>query len=266
MPSRFTIAGPAGTVSLVDTEPVDDAGIPALFLHGINGGAVHWLPLIERLSADRRCIAPDLRGHGESDKVGPFTADDYLADALAVLDHLGIARAHVVGTSFGGCVAVRMAGKAAERVASLIALGSTLKPAGIDVDEAVAGLRAVGARSFFAQFLPAASFRPGTDEAIIDDSLEVACNGRDEDLIEAVSRAAFGADLTAAAGDVSAPGLVLSGAFDLTCPVSQGSEMARQIGAELRTLPDRGHMAMLEDPDQVAAEIRPFLAQHDAGE
>lgn len=260
---RQRIDGPAGALSVIDGGEVDGGGTPALFIHGINGGAAHWLPLIERLAPHRRCVTFDLRGHGQSDKTGPFSEDDYMADVLAVLDGLSIGRVHLVGTSFGGCVAVRLAGKAADRVASLVALGSTLKPEGIDVDAAVEALHGAGVQNFFGQMLPAVSFKSGTDQAIIDESILLASTGRDEDLVEKVSRAAFSADLRGAAGDVSAPALVVAAEFDATCPVAQGEEMAKELGAELEVLAGLGHMAMVEDPDAVAARIEPFLRRHD---
>ena len=259
---RHTVEGPVGTLSVLDSGASGD-GLPAVFVHGINGAGSHWEPVAERLAERRRCIVPDLRGHGASVKAGPFAADDYLGDVLAVVEALGVERFHVLGTSFGGQVALALASKAPERVASMVVLGSTLRAEGLDVDAAIAGLRAAGPEAFFGQLLRVASFMPGTPDELIDASVRTATEGRDVDLIIDVSRTAFAADATPLAADVQTSALVLSGAYDMTCPVPQGKAFAKAISAGFTVLPGRGHMAMLEDPDAVAGAVAPFLEQHD---
>ena len=260
--ARATVDGPVGQLSYLDSGDAG-AGLPAVFVHGINGAADHWWPVAERLAGDRRCVSVDLRGHGQSVQRGPFTADDYLSDVLAVVESLGIERFHVLGTSFGGQVALALARKAPERVASMVVLGSTLRAEGLDVEAAIAGLRAAGPEAFFGQLMRQASFMPGTPDAIVDDAVALATRDRDVDLIVELSRTAFAADATPLAADVRTPALVLTGSYDMTCPVPQGKAFAKAIGAEFRALAGRGHMAMLEDPSAVADAIAPFLAQHD---
>jgi pimeloyl-ACP methyl ester carboxylesterase len=231
-----------------------------LFLHGINMSHDVWLSLIEALPAERRYVAVDLRGHGTSDRAGPFDAADYAADALAVLDALGIERAHIVGTSFGGSVACVLAARAPGRVASITAIGSALKVEGVDVDAAVGAMHAVGLRLFFESFLPQASFAPGTDAAIIQHAVDVAVTDRSEEVVVAVSRAAFAADVTAAAESASCPALVLVGEHDATCPPVFAEAMAKALHARLVVLPGVGHVATYENPALVVAELVPHLA------
>jgi pimeloyl-ACP methyl ester carboxylesterase len=95
-----------------------------LFLHSAAGHVGHWQRMLDHLRPRRRAIAIDQRGHGRT----PVPADGYFspeamaADALAVLDALGVGRAVLVGHSMGGAAAVAMAGAAPARVAGLLLL------------------------------------------------------------------------------------------------------------------------------------------------
>src|SRR6516165_8272585 len=78
------------------------SGTPILFLHEFAADHTNWEPQMRYFSRGHRCIAYSARGYTPSDV--PSSADIYsykhfYTDALAVLDHLGIARAHLVGLS-----------------------------------------------------------------------------------------------------------------------------------------------------------------------
>ncbi len=103
------------------------AGEPVLLIHGfasslaVNWVSTGWTKALEQ--AGYRVIAFDNRGHGKSSK--SHDSDDYqpelmAADAVALLDHLGIGRAHVMGYSMGARIAAFMALEHPGRVASLI--------------------------------------------------------------------------------------------------------------------------------------------------
>jgi pimeloyl-ACP methyl ester carboxylesterase len=85
-----------------------DDGVPVLFLHGNLTSATWWEETMVSLPAGYRGIAPDQRGYGEADQAAKIDAtrgmDDLADDAIALLDHLGVERAHLVGNSLGGCV------------------------------------------------------------------------------------------------------------------------------------------------------------------
>lgn len=257
------IEGPAGVLAATVSGANRDGRAPVLLVHGINMSRDVWREVAERLAASRRVVAFDLRGHGVSSRRGPYGAEDYAADALAVLDHLEIDRAHVVGTSFGGSVACALAVRVRERVLSILAVGSALAIEGIDVDGAVGALRAAGVRQFFAAFLPQASFAPGTDPALVERALESAATGRDVDTVIEVSRAALGSDLRELGAAVRVPARVVTGELDATCPVGAGLEMARILRASHEVVPGRGHVLTLEDPEAVAAIIERHVAEHE---
>ena len=94
-------------------------GIPVLFLHGNVSSATWWEDTLVNLPAGYRGIAPDQRGFGEADPDAKVDATrgmgDFADDALALLDHLGCDRAHIVGNSLGGMVIWRLLMKASER-------------------------------------------------------------------------------------------------------------------------------------------------------
>ncbi|MFF2370227.1 alpha/beta hydrolase [Agromyces sp. NPDC058110] len=97
----------------------DAAGTPVLAVHGITASHRSWDVFAEGLPG-RRVIAPDLRGRGRSNALpAPYTLVQHADDLVAVLDALGVDRAHVVGHSMGAFVSVRLAERHPDRVAGL---------------------------------------------------------------------------------------------------------------------------------------------------
>jgi pimeloyl-ACP methyl ester carboxylesterase len=94
---------------------------PILLLHGGGLTAHTWdLPCVA-LRARFRCIAPDLRGHGDSEWSPElaYRLADHAADAIGLADHLGLERFALVGMSLGGLAALAVAGRHPDRLASL---------------------------------------------------------------------------------------------------------------------------------------------------
>src|SRR5690349_5793423 len=81
-------------------------GVPVAFVHGFPHNRTLWAPQVGALVDRARCIAPDLRGFGESSKHGPFSIDQFADDLALLLRLLGIERAVVAGLSMGGYVAL----------------------------------------------------------------------------------------------------------------------------------------------------------------
>jgi len=116
------------TTRVLFTGPED--GVPVLFLHGNLSSATWWEETMLSLPHGYRGIAPDLRGFGEADlakKIDATRGMGNLADdALALLNHLGIEKVHVVGNSLGGPLVLRMLADYPERffTATLVGPGS----------------------------------------------------------------------------------------------------------------------------------------------
>lgn len=97
------------------------AGDPVLLINGLGGPAVNWLYQVRDLSKRYRVITFDNRGVGETDLPDEpvYPTGQMAEDARALLDHLAIERAHVVGASMGGTIAMELAIRHPKRVRSL---------------------------------------------------------------------------------------------------------------------------------------------------
>lgn len=93
---------------------------PVLLLHGMGEGARSWSALLPVLGVTHRVIAPDLRGHGASDRPGTYSFELLRDDVLTLLDRLGVGPLAVIGHSMGGMVAALVAEKAPELVSRLV--------------------------------------------------------------------------------------------------------------------------------------------------
>ncbi|MDR5898308.1 alpha/beta fold hydrolase [Halomonas vilamensis] len=110
----------------LDTGPVDigsaDASdaLPLVVIHGLLGSADNWRSHVKVWQKHRRVIAVDLRNHGRSPHAEGMSYATMSADVLSLLDQLGVEKAHILGHSMGGKVAISLARLAPERVASLV--------------------------------------------------------------------------------------------------------------------------------------------------
>lgn len=102
---------------------VHGSGDPVMFIQGVGVHGDGWRPQTDVLAARHRCIAFDHRGIGSSTGAGANLTIERLADdARAILDAQGVDRAHVVGHSLGGLVALALAIAHPQRVRSLALL------------------------------------------------------------------------------------------------------------------------------------------------
>jgi pimeloyl-ACP methyl ester carboxylesterase len=96
-------------------------GDPVVLVHGIGDSSKTWFPVIPGLAQSRRVIAPDLLGHGASDKPRhDYSVGGYANGLRDLLSVLGIDRATVVGHSLGGAVAMQFAYQYPERCERLV--------------------------------------------------------------------------------------------------------------------------------------------------
>ena len=104
----------------LERAPEAAAGDPVVLLHGFGGDLNNWLFNTDKLAERRRVYALDLPGHGESSKdVGAGDLEAFAEALGGFLDAVGAARAHLVGHSMGGAVALTYALAHPDRVASL---------------------------------------------------------------------------------------------------------------------------------------------------
>lgn len=109
------------------------SGEPVLLLHGSGPGVsgfANWRLVMDKLSPDFRLVVPDFVGFGftEYPEGTSFNRDVWLDQVVAFMDALGLEKAHVVGNSFGGSMALALAIRYPERVERLILMGSVGVP------------------------------------------------------------------------------------------------------------------------------------------
>jgi pimeloyl-ACP methyl ester carboxylesterase len=104
-------------------------GRPLLLLHGLGAGGIVWQSFARRLSPPWQCVAPDLRGHGESDyPIVGYEAEDYAGDVASLIQSVGAGPVPVVGHSLGALVAVALAANHPDLVRAAVLLDPPLDP------------------------------------------------------------------------------------------------------------------------------------------
>lgn len=246
-------------------------GFPLLLLHGLAGDHQAWIPQMETWKERFRVVAPDNRGAGASSQLDePISTRDMAGDMLALLDHLGIARAHVVGRSMGGAIAQHLALMAPDRVQSLALCASfaRLDPFGARV---LANMREVlewtgswadharhSVRNFVSpDFFDANPERVAAIERLIGGEQRLpACYIRQ-------NRACLEHDTISSLESIRCPTLVLSGGRDPICPPICARWMVAGIpGAEAVEFEGCSHFFLMEEPQRFMAVMEDWLARH----
>src|SRR5215216_2261590 len=122
---RFeSVRSPVGRLSTMQA----GTGEPLLAIHGLGGTKASFLPTIAALADSHRVIAVDLPGSGESEKpiAAPYNPAWFAGALTGLLDELGIERAHLVGNSMGGRVAIELGLTAPERTERIVLLSPAL--------------------------------------------------------------------------------------------------------------------------------------------
>lgn len=152
------------------TDPWRTQHEPLLLLHAAMGLYRRWYAWIPIVARHIPTISLELRGHGGSaipDDATPFSLERLVQDARALLDHLGVRRAHVAGLSAGGYVGQRLAIESPERVASLALFASTPGLRGTQAADWPERIAKVGIESFV-RATAADRFGADVDPALVD--------------------------------------------------------------------------------------------------
>jgi pyruvate dehydrogenase E2 component (dihydrolipoamide acetyltransferase) len=253
-------------ISYAGAGPESQDGDVILLVHGYGGDRNSWLFLQEPLAAKYRVYALDLPGHGTSAKDVGDGALGVLADAVTgVLDALGAGRAHLVGHSMGGAVALAVAARDPGRIASL----TLIAPTGFGAEINAGYLRGFADAQTRRELKPVAG-QLFADESLVtrqlvDDLLAYKrLDGVDESL-----HALLGAllDGDAQRGDSAAALAALGGATPVTVvwgradriiPAAQAESVT---GAARHLIDGAGHMPQMERPAEVQAAIEETIAR-----
>jgi 2-succinyl-6-hydroxy-2,4-cyclohexadiene-1-carboxylate synthase len=244
-------------------------------LHGFTLTGESWEELVRNMPAGWRWLTPDVRGHGSA-KTAPCTMDDCAADLVALWDHLGVERSHVVGYSMGGRLALHVAVRLPERTRSLLTIGAH---AGLDPDAREARRRADealaqrierdGIEPFlrYWESLPifAGIARRGPEFATWLHSLRVS--NRAAGLAASLRGMGAGAmePLWGELGMIRVPTTFVAGDQD-SAFIAVALRMAEHVrDRRLRTVPDSGHAAHFEQPEAMAGILADHLRWAAAG-
>ncbi|MHA6669361.1 alpha/beta fold hydrolase [Homoserinimonas sp. A447] len=236
---------------------------PLVFLlHGIGGNASTWDGVAVALSeSGYQTACWDAPGYGRSaDPVGDI---DHCRLVFEVLGELGVPRAHLFGTSWGGVIAMSFAQRWPEAVCSLVIADSTR---GSARDEG--GVRAMLARvaeladwgpERFARSRARRLVSKGAPPAVLAD-VEVAMGEVRFGGYRAAARMMASTDLSDVLSSVEAPTLVLVGGEDIVTGVAESATLAESIpGARFTVIENAGHAAVQERPAEVASAVIAFL-------
>ncbi|MGM0782980.1 MAG: alpha/beta fold hydrolase [Pseudomonadota bacterium] len=258
----------------VDLNHLDTGGegIPLVVIHGLLGSADNWRSHVKQWQQQCRVVAVDLRNHGRSPHADGMSYAAMAADLEALLDRLGIERAHLLGHSMGGKVAISVARLHPQRVASLIVADIAPQAYGHDHDAVFAGLRRVEqgqpgnrreADALLAEHVEERAVRLflATNLERDDDGILRLRIGLDE--IEGD----YDAIMQAPAGEGSYDGPVLVLRGDRSPYVTDAMlPRLHQVlpQAQLVTLENAGHWLHAEQPEAFQAAVNDFLASLEA--
>ena len=225
-----------------------------LLLHGLGSSADDWALQTPALIERYRVLAVDLPAHHRSARPrGAFSVERMAAMVDALLETLGIARAHVVGLSLGGCVALALALGAPARVRSLVVVNgfARLRPSGLRAAVRGAGrvaLAVAAPMSVVAAYVAREAFPRPEQAALRRAAVErLAANPRRHYLASLAAILRF--DVRHRLGEIRCPTLIVAGARDRTVPLAAKELLARSIpGAHLRVVADSGHVSQLDQP------------------
>lgn len=236
---------------------------PVILIHGVGGSHLSWPPEVRRLSG-QAVYALDLPGHGKSEAPGEQSVGGYAQKAIEWMEEMEIYRAHLVGHSMGGAIALDMAAKIPNRVVGLclLSVGAPLKVPR-EILESV--LNPLSYKSALSKII-SLSFSPEANPRLVElvskrlhESRPGVLKG---DLLACDGFLESGQNMLA---QIKSPVLVLTGAKDEMVPLRRVQFLASQIpNAELSVMPEAGHMIMLERPAEVASQLARFLHRRDS--
>jgi pimeloyl-ACP methyl ester carboxylesterase len=257
------------------------AGTPIVFVHEFAADYRSWETQMRHFGQRYRCITYSARGYPPSDipeKPESYSQNRATDDILAVMEHLKIDKAHVVGLSMGGFATLHFGFRHPKRALSLVVAGVGY---GAEKEQAAkfkAEVEAV-AKSLLSEGMPAfaakyaygptrvqfenkdprgfAQFKKelGEHSALGSANTQLGCQGQRPSLFDLIDQMRA----------LTVPTLVLTGDEDWPC-LAPSMLMKREIpSAALSVMPNCGHTINLEDPDQFNSLVGDFILQVDSG-
>lgn len=244
----------------------EGSGPPLLLLHGIGASHTIWNAIVPALAPRFRTIVPDLRGHGRS-VAPPDARADYAeleADLVGLLGSKGIDSAHLVGFSAGALLALRMGLDLPSRVRSLTLIGGAAY-----TDQHTRAVTERWAETYTHEGPEGLALRllkdlyyPDWVEAHMEmvDLVHEQVTRSDFRAAARWGRASASFDERRRIGELTVPTLIVQAMDDQVVDAAHGRILRQSIaGAQIRILPQTGHMVPLERPEAAAAAITTFV-------
>ena len=252
------------------------SGRPVVLIHGFATSGRALSDVARALSADRRVVSVDLRGHGRSPPpAGPFSLEDHGADVAALVRSLGLERPVLLGWSLGAQVALAAAARLADArtpASGLALVAATARftaaeghPHGLartQVDALAARMRIHQGKAlarFFASCFTRDELAPDArDRAVARLAAEPPDAGAARGALDALREG----DLRPVAGRIDVPVLLLHGEEDAIVPAGASAALAGSLARARRvTFPRTGHAPFLSRLADLLAPVRSFLAE-----
>lgn len=251
---------PPGLAYLDEGEPTRGT---VLALHSLGTDHRLWLGQVPALcDAGFRVLAPDARGHGDSDDRPLRDARGWVEDIVAVLDDAGAEAAHVMGVSMGCAQALELALQAPDRALSLLLTGGfgRLEPEVGEqkADALISGAHAAGMQAWGERY--------AADTLVTDDP---HAHSLVRESVAAVGLEAYGAAARACFAPrsgplerIAVPALIVWGEQDHKTPEEMSTGLADELPrARLVPLPGGGHLAPLDVPERFAEVAVGFFGE-----
>ena len=268
MPAMATVVAADGTSISYRVAGRAD-GEPLLCLQGLGADSRGWVAQRRALGARYRLVLVDNRGVGRSDRpAGPYDLDVMAADAVAVLDALGLDDVHVMGASMGGVLSQLLAVRHPARVRSLVLACTACRhhPWRIELleewREVAAAEGMAGVSQVAARWLVGPRMLRRLRRAL-DLVAPIALNVPAESFVAQIDAIlAMSDDLRFELAGVAVPTLVLVGTQDVLTPLADAEELAELVpGAELAVVGGGAHGFMVEQAGAYNRTVVDFLGR-----
>jgi 3-oxoadipate enol-lactonase len=250
------------------------AGPPLLLIHAGVANLRMWDPQVQRLSERYRVIRYDTRGYGRSES--DHVEFSNRADAAAVLDHVGVEKAAVLGVSRGGMIALDFTLERPDRVSALIAVAGGIGGYASPADEGQEHVWEEAERLWEAkEWERLADFEtawwcdgPGQPPSRVDPAIREAVHGwilenyraeKEEGIPQPLDPPALGR-----LGEITVPTLVIVGDLDDPGTVDSMGRLASEVaGARFEVFDGCAHMLSMEQPERFTDSVLDFLGTVD---
>lgn len=242
-------------------------GIPVVFLHGFPHHRGLWTSQVNALVDRARCIAPDLRGFGETSAAPPWTMDQYADDVARLLDGVRVDKAVVVGLSMGGYVAFALWRRHRSRVRALV-LADTRpgpdSPEGRQKRQEMIELARTRGSEAVADAMITGMIGKSTREKnpdVVETVHSMLAAAPEAGVIGALEALMERPDSTPTLPTIDVPTLIVVGEEDVLTPVAESKAMHAAIrGSRLEVIAAAGHVSNVERPAAFNHVLSEFLS------